>query len=603
MKFNSLGDVGDRKLLLSLVLFPCSFLLIFYSALCLFVPGFFPEVPYVLLNFLLFSLLTCLAFFLPGLNALYLIGVYVILLVPVLVTASYVATYGQPMNGQSFFFIWETNLGEALEFIKNARFQSPKMIFFPIASILLPLLPLMYLLKKRKLPRQMKPLHRYALAASCLIVLLVLCGTGKANSNVAYQFYYSFFSYQKDLILARNLSDSALERIKDIKITSSRPDDAKETYIVVIGESASRHHMSLYGYNSMTDPRMVALNTQGSLVAFDNVNAIDGGTTKSLLNALSFKDQFTPFSTFKFSVIDVFNAAKFKTYWFSNNAVMLFYDTMLHSLSRNATMRQFTEARNADLKSLIDNNNGSIAFIRDRKAKNEEDLTFDSALLPWVDEALSSKENKKIIFVHLKGSHILYWYRFPNAFEKFKGREGISPKPFMLNDDDVKIINDYDNSIYYTDHILNELVKKLQATEGESWLLYFSDHGEEMYDFRRKAGRDPTNLSKYMLDIPFMVWFSKDYKKARDTTRMKEYTERAFDLDSLIYAIMDLANLKTDLLDRSRSIFSDKYKVPARMIVAEPYVNMPPQGLNNLKTISGEIKAVEEFIKMKSLEE
>ena len=494
---------------------------------------------------------------LPGLNVLYLIGVYVILLVPVLVTASYIATYGQPMNGQSFFFIWETNLGEALEFIKNARAQSPKMVFFPIVSVLLPLLPLMYLLYKRKLPRQMKPLHRYALATLCLIVLLVLSGTGKANYNVAYQFYYSFFSYQKDVILARNLSDNASERIKDIKITGSRPDDVKETYIVVIGESASRHHMSLYGYGRATDPRMVALSSQDSLVAFDNVNAIDGGTTKSLVHALSFKDQFTPFSTFKFSAVDVFNAAKFKTYWFSNNAVMLFYDTILQSLSRNVAVRKFTEARNADLTSLVNTNEGDIVMSRDRTIKTEENLTFDDTLLPWVQEALDSKENKKIIFVHLKGSHIRYWYRFPNDFEKFKGREGIPSNSFVMTDKDAELLSDYDNSIYYTDYILMELVNKLESAEGESWLLYFSDHGEEVFDFRRKAGRDTNDHNKFVLDVPFISWFSKGYSKIRDTGVMKEYTERPFDLDSLIYAIMDLANLKTDLLDKSRSIFSD----------------------------------------------
>jgi Predicted membrane-associated, metal-dependent hydrolase len=63
--------------------------------------------------------------------------------------------------------------------------------------------------------------------------------------------------------LARNLSDNASERIKDIKITSSRSDDIKETYVVVIGESASRHHMNLYGYHRETDPLMVTLNSRG----------------------------------------------------------------------------------------------------------------------------------------------------------------------------------------------------------------------------------------------------------------------------------------------------------------------------------------------------
>ena len=84
---------------------------------------------------------------------------------------------------------------------------------------------------------------------------------------------------------------------------------------------------------------------------------------------------------------------------------------------------------------------------------------------------------------------------------------------------------------------------------------------------------------------------------------MKEYTKRPFDLDSLIYAIMDLANLKTELLDPLRSIFSDKYKVPARMITAEPYINLPPQELNIPKYLSEEIKTLEDFFRKKALEE
>lgn len=600
---DSLHCFGDKKFLLAFMGFPASFLFIFYSTLCFFVTGFTPEVPYVLLNFFLFALLTATAVFSPGFNSFYLFLVYFILLAPILITTSYIAIYEQPMSGQSFFFLWETNIGESMEFIRDALARSPRVIFFPIVSILLPLLPLVSLVRRRKWLREMKPLHRYVSAVVCFFMLLWLCVAGKANFNVAYQFYHSFFSYRQDAHLVYLLSGDAAERIKEISIASSRGAGVKETYIVVIGESASRHHMGLYGYSRATDPRMAALYFQKSLIAFDNVNAINTGTTRSLMHALSFKDQFTPFSTFQFSVVDVFNAANFKTYWLSNNAVLLYHDTILQSLSRNASVRKFTETRNADVTSLISTTEGLIAMSRDRAAKTEEKLTFDEELLPWVDEALSSGENKKIIFVHIKGSHILYWYRFPNAFERFKSRDGISPKTFLLDDREVEVINDYDNSIYYTDYILNELVKKLESTEGESWLLYFSDHGEEMYDFRRKMGRSENQPNRYVLDVPFLVWFSRDYKKIRDIETLKGYRDRPFDLDSLIYAIMDLANLKTELLDKTRSIFSDKYQVPARMVIAEPYFTLPPLELRNNKTLSDEIKAVESFFLMKSQEE
>lgn len=565
-----------KKFLLALTLFPCSFLFIFYFTRWLFIPGFAPQITYVLWDILLFLLPALIALLLPGWNGLYLLGVYLFLLAPTLTTTSYIAIYGHNPNWNTFFFLWETNLGEATEFIQSAINRSPGMFFFAVTSAFFPLFPLSYLLYKRKMARSISIWHRYAVVIFCLLFWVLLCTSTRSKTNLAFEFYRSFFSYQIEAAAVRDLSDTAIVRIKDIEVKSSLPEEIPETYVVVIGESASRHHWSLFGYSRETDPKMKALKEEGRLATFGNVNAIVSGTTRSLMHALSFKDQFAPLSSgFRFSVVDVFNAARFKSYWFSNNAPMIFYDNFLQLLSRNASERRFTKARDADMSSLIlSSKQEKDGIIRDRAKKTSENLTFDEELLPWFDEALKSKENKKLIFLHLKGSHDVYWYRFPNSFERYRDRRGINPKPFEMTEEGIRILNDYDNSIYYTDAILRELIQRLEAEGGVSWLLYFSDHGEDVFDLRQGFGRDAQNLNRYMLDVPLVAWFSGDYSKIRDTKIMAQYRERPYDLDSLIYAIMDLANIKTELLDKTRSIFSDKYKVPARMIGTRPYIDM-----------------------------
>ena len=44
-------------------------------------------------------------------------------------------------------------------------------------------------------------------------------------------------------------------------------------------------------------------------------------------------------------------------------------------------------------------------------------------------------------------------------------------------------MNSYDNSILFTDYVLNEFIKKLkQQEDAKSFLLYTSDHGEDIFD-------------------------------------------------------------------------------------------------------------------------
>jgi heptose-I-phosphate ethanolaminephosphotransferase len=290
-------------------------------------------------------------------------------------------------------------------------------------------------------------------------------------------------------------------------------------------------------------------------------------------------DQNKGWEYYRYSIIDILNGAGFTTYWFSNNAVMGMCDTLLQVLSRNASSRKFSENRDVDLRSM------QGGFIT-----NPNDLQYDSVLLPWLEEALDENITKKAIFLHLKGSHGLYQYRYPASFNYFDTALGIESSDIRSQSNKVEIVNYYDNSIRYTDFIIDYVIKSLESRKERSWVLYFSDHGEDVFDYNEISGRDLEKVNKYMLDVPFIVWFSEEYKRVRETDLYQTYLDRPYRLDDIIYSIMDIAGLKTYLYDPSRSIFSSSYYMRARMCLGKMYLAYPPENLVNPRTVEQESK-------------
>jgi heptose-I-phosphate ethanolaminephosphotransferase len=383
--------------------------------------------------------------------------------------------------------------------------------------------------------------------------------------------------------MVAELMDSASERIKDERVVAPPVPGTRETYVVVIGESASRHHLSVYGYPRVTDPHMSRLVATGDATAFNNVSATSVGTRDSLMRALTFMDQHAGLAGMNFSVVDVLNAAGFKSWWLSNNADMK-KGSMLQSLSANADTRRFT----TQTKINFDMMRGGADDEKSRMSikKDELPLSFDGELLEWYSDALRSDEPRKVIFVHLRGSHVRYWYRYPGAFEYFSGRDGIRMEKSM-SDREITVVNDYDSSIRYTDHVLNEITNSLRNAGDYSWLLYFSDHGEEVYDFEMRFGRNPSRISKYMLDVPVILWVSHEYGKSRDTEAFKGYMDRPYELDAMIHTIIDLAGIETSLLDRTKSLVSEHYRMPARILLTPQkttYLSVEPADLSNPRT-------------------
>ena len=117
--------------------------------------------------------------------------------------------------------------------------------------------------------------------------------------------------------------------------------------------------------------------------------------------------------------------------------------------------------------------------------------------------------------------------------------------------------NRYDNSIRYSDYVLNSIVDIVKDSGECACLFYISDHGESPHTGR---WRDVT--AKAFYELPMFVWFSADYRKKFPETekRYRAASMKSFQADELFYGLLELAQVHC----QSEGFASDKF-VPRKV--------------------------------------
>lgn len=575
------------------LLFALAFCAFFYAAQVLFIDGYAFEPQFFVPNVVFLGGLVLAFLLLPGPIWLYLTPAYLLLLVPTVLVSAYICIYKTPFNFNTFYFIWETNRAEAGEFLQESLRRFPLLPLWVGGCCILPLFaafPLARSVRRAKARGFVPRLGLFVVALQC--ALWAGYPLGAKRYNYVAQCYRTGLEFKLDELSVRFLSQAAQAAVASEDICAALPDEVPETYVVVVGESANRHHWGAYGYSRDTTPFMSGRVASSDLFCFRNVCSTAIGTTLSLFRTLTFLDQGKKMSEYTYSFIDLFNRAGFSTWWLSNNAVLGEYDTMLEAFTKNSAHWRVRTPKDADVQGMQHN-----WLTGDAAVVNPREVTFDEYLFPWFDEALADPAPKKLIVLHLKGSHVIYRYRYPESFDVFQNAEGLNVEALAEKDPmAVKIVNAYDNSILYTDWILEQVILRLRRYGGRSWVLHFSDHGEDVFDHNDFNGRDRERVTKYMLDVPFVAWFSDEYRQQRDVSAFDGYLDRPFRLDDTIHVILDLAGLRTELWDPTRSLFSDRYQMRPRAVFEDFYLNYPPLDLVNRATFEQERRLDEELI-------
>ncbi len=299
-----------------------------------------------------------------------------------------------------------------------------------------------------------------------------------------------------------------------------------QTHILVIGESARKRNWSLYGYPRKTNPSVEGLKDE--VTVFADVISTANSTIPSLYNTLTYsRDQKIV------TLFDIANQAGFSTYWISNQPQFGIYDNPTSVLAHRAQNQIFI-----------------------RTTSSHDDL-----LLPELNKVLKNEAPKKLIVLHLMGSHGYYHLRYPENFRVFKECE--TPNSSLYLKQDCKVINDYDNSILFTDYLLGEIVTRLKQSEPISSLLYFSDHGENLLDNKHEIGHGGLVVSKAEAEIPFLIWLSDQFQQNRPELlgEIQAASQKELSLYDFFPSYLYLLGISTTLHEK-KNFFKDEFHGP-----------------------------------------
>ena len=170
---------------------------------------------------------------------------------------------------------------------------------------------------------------------------------------------------------------------------------------------------------------------------------------------------------------------------------------------------------------------------------------------------------------HLIGQHTAYEDRYPRD-KAFFTKEDYEYRT-DLTDYQKSVVAHFDNAIRYGDEVLNRILDLYR--NDDTIVIFFSDHGEEMYDCRNFAGRShepiiTSNTAKYVYEVPFFIWMSDEYKRTHQNVvnSVDKSLYKPFVLDDLPHLLLDLAGIECENYDSAYSILNDKYFRKRRLI-------------------------------------
>ncbi len=313
-------------------------------------------------------------------------------------------------------------------------------------------------------------------------------------------------------------------RVVDADASQIKSSERRKIGIMVVGETARADHFSLDGYSRDTNPRL----EQTTNVQFAHAHSCGTSTLFSVPCMFSIRDHGTydvDKAAFESNVLDILRAAGVSPVWIDNN-----------SSCKGVCAR-------IDTINLRDNIDQQSPLYSDMGY-------FDGALIPEIDAYLGATGPDMLIVLHMLGSHgPAYSRRYPREFEQFQPSCN-NASPTECTSDEVA--NAYDNTILYTDFVLQQLIEKLQAhsTDFDSFLFYASDHGESLGENGVYLHGLPNAIAPdAQTVIPFVFWASPGFRDAR-------MSEARLSHDNIAHTLLGLYDVKASSYHKELDLFA-----------------------------------------------
>lgn len=444
----------------------------------------------------------------------------------------YYFSVGPSAPDNLFLILLQTDPREALEFIETAGLTAPIVGFALLVSV--------FALAAFQGASRGAPIR-----VGVSVALIGICGATLILTRSAPRLIGAFQTYskryQEEIDLMERYRLERAERRKELALKSLKEEQG-ETYIVLIGESLNRSQMSLYGYARETSPRL----ERAELEVFSDAYSSGSLTIKTLPYILTEANQYNGRDpSTSPSIINIAREAGFETFWISNHTIYGDWKNLFTLI-----------ALDAETIIPINLNIGDTTM----RGPNR----YDEALLPALREALDHTGSKnRVIFAQMMGNHMAYSKRYPPEYAKFAGA---LPKKIYGSYVDrsgarrADEINTYDNATLYNDYVVNEIIELLKGTSASA-LIYFSDHGEELYE---GTLRDPGRFDWAMTKVPLLIWLSDGYKERYPEKYRHIQANRGalFSTDLIYDTLIGLLGIKSAEYESRFDLTSSDYNLP-----------------------------------------
>lgn len=322
--------------------------------------------------------------------------------------------------------------------------------------------------------------------------------------------------------------------------------------VVIIGESYSKYHSQLYGYEKETSPLLAKRVEEGNLILYSDVITPINDTERSFRAVYSLGEYYN----------DVYSDCLLFPYVFKKSG---YYTINVDNLDLASNTN-----RVKDSKKLSD-------FIFD--FRNATTSQYDDEVLQWLDID-EDKYPQQLFVIKLKGQHYDYANQFPASFAKYQVEDYDRTD---LPDNKVQLIADYDNATIFNDYVVNSIIEYFE--EDNSVIIYFSDHGEEVFDERDYMGHGGTTpYLNYQVEIPFMIWMSDSYRMANSSVVQNIIANRdlPYTTDDVSHTILDMAGIGCPQFVPERSLANDEFDSRESRVVMRSFVY---EELNTLRQL------------------
>lgn len=459
--------------------------------------------------FILFLILVCV------LNILFLVThrtvfrlLIVVLLFASVLSSYFIDTFGTILDQNMFVNVSQTDPHEVFDLITT------KLLIY----LGLTIIASYWILFKAKLTFAPYPKEVMQRAFVFVVSLLAIAGLYMGVSKS----YSSFFRNHHELKMYLNpyyplasLGKFVYKEIKPkptlkaIATDASRQSEARKKLVVfIVGETARAQNFALDGYDVPTNP---LLSKRNDIVSFTNFYSCGTAT------AISVPCMFSKFG---------------HDAWSSDKE---YYENLVDVLAKTGVRIIWRDNNSGGDK-------GIAARIQDVQKYGGKD--FDEVLLQDFQANVDKAYEDTLIVLHQEGSHgPTYFKRYPDAFKRFTPTCDTQDLEKCTQE---QITNTYNNTILYTDYIINKTIDLLKKNEDkyDTSLIYVSDHGESLGE-----------NGIYLHGLPYMIapdaqkhvpaiFYLGNLASSKQEALQKE-VNGDFSQDNLFHTILGLFKVKT----------------------------------------------------------